>query len=58
MQFDHIQVPGNPLLKASFCSVCGTFVAASPNRELLILVELRHICAEADCSIPRSSDGY
>lgn len=46
MLFDHVPVPGNPPLKASFCVSCGMFIAASGQTALLVFIELRHICPE------------
>jgi hypothetical protein len=46
MLFDHVPVPGNPPLKASFCLSCGMFIAASGETALLIFIELKHVCPE------------
>jgi hypothetical protein len=46
MLFDHVPVPGNPPLRASFCLSCGMFIAASGETALLVFIELAHVCPE------------
>jgi hypothetical protein len=46
MPFDHLPVPGNPPLKASFCLSCGMFIATSGETALLVFIELNHVCPE------------
>ena len=41
--FRHVQLPGGPLF-VSRCSACGLVVAASPDEQLLTLVEALHTC--------------
>jgi hypothetical protein len=44
MLFKHSSLPKHPELVGSYCSLCGKLVAASPNPEILTILERLHEC--------------
>ena len=51
MPFKHFPLLKHPELISSYCSLCGDLVAASPNPEILKILERLHDCPldEAFC---------